>query len=285
MSTAEDFQSRVGELLKLGRPTIGFGLAELNDAIVSSLEDSTQHAKIVLVGPPAIAGKSKIGRFEVTVDEKPEERLAQMLATDQVAGIVRGTLDDLKTTQAYERLTGEKYTSGPALLEDPSKRQFFMTPLSNTRGWTKESRLSDARELARFVSAWNVEPTIAIYAAAREVRKDPQDSDPVTQMLNQTFVDADSIASELRGDGYRAENLNIEFDRGVSAGFNIHVLVNGMVGNQILRAFMVCGGKIVAATRLGLSRVWEDNSRTETDYRFHVRWTAALINMRKHPTA
>jgi hypothetical protein len=45
--------------------------------------------------------------------------------------------------------------------------------------------------------------------------------------------------------------------------------------------FFFCGGKIVMALRLGISRLWEDNSRTEKDYKSHVRGLVAMINKRK----
>ena len=51
-----------------------------------------------------------------------------------------------------------------------------------------------------------------------------------------------------------------------------------MVGNQIFRVVLFCGGKVLSATRLGFSRPYEDNSRTEKDFEFHVKWLVALIN-------
>jgi hypothetical protein len=43
--------------------------------------------------------------------------------------------------------------------------------------------------------------------------------------------------------------------------YNIHVPINAIVGNQIFRTFVFCGGKVITATRIGLRRPYEDNSR------------------------
>jgi len=68
----------------------------------------------------------------------------------------------------------------------------------------------------------------------------------------------------------------------VEDGYNVICPVNGMVANQMFRVLLFCGGKVLAATRLGLSRLYEDNSRTEKDYEFHVKWLVALVNKRKN---
>lgn len=112
MSNNQTFQKRVDDLVKLGRPTIGFGLAESDADILTSLKEGSRYANIVIVGPRNFDSGLLTERFEVVLDEQPERTLARMLAEDDVDGIIRGTIDDLKTTQAYEELTGEKYTSG-----------------------------------------------------------------------------------------------------------------------------------------------------------------------------
>jgi predicted methyltransferase MtxX (methanogen marker protein 4) len=83
--------------------------------------------------------------------------------------------------------------------------------------------------------------------------------------------------------GLTAENCSIDLNVAMDQGFNIHVPVNGMVGNQVFRAFLAGGGRLLAAPRLGV-RVYEDNSRTEKDFLFHVLWTASQIFRRKHQT-
>ena len=62
-----------------------------------------------------------------------------------------GTLDDKRTTNAYVALTGEAETLCPAMLEDPTGRQFFICPVSNSVGQTKEQGLAEAKGTAAYM--------------------------------------------------------------------------------------------------------------------------------------
>jgi predicted methyltransferase MtxX (methanogen marker protein 4) len=278
------FSDKVDQLIRLGSPTIGFGLTKPNSQILESLRRANC-ARIILVGPPDI---KTIEHFEVIVAEAPEERLAAMLVRGDVEGIVRGTIDDLMTREAYKRMTGESPKVTPALLETPKidgkpPKQFFIGPLSNRDGWTLKSRLDEAIGTADFVREWGIEPKIAVYAGIRDKTHERQkhETEGIVSLLNRTYVEADEIVRQLSDAGYSAKNWTIDFDRAIGAGYNIHIPVSGLVGNQLYRMLLVCGGRPLATPLLGLSRHWEDNSRNETDFEFHVRWLTAMINKNK----
>lgn len=274
------FNKKIEQLLKKGRPRIGFGLAEPDKEIIKSLQKSKKYADIILVGLAAI---KNVKGFKVVVDDNPEERLAAMLAKDEVQGIVRGTIDDFKTYEAYQRLTGEKETINPALMQDTSGRQFFMSPGSNPEGWKKEERLSIALAVAEFAKEWGIKLKIAVLAAERHdtYPRRKHIKDGVVGFLNRTYEDAEWLVSQLQAAGHDAKNWSIDFNPAVESGCNLIIPVNGMVGNQTFRGMYICGGKILAAPRLGLSRCYEDNSRTEKDYAYHIKWLAAWINSRR----
>jgi predicted methyltransferase MtxX (methanogen marker protein 4) len=275
------FEAKVREYLKQGRVSkIGFGLLERNNEILSSLRRCKSFADITLVGPP---GAVKGLGFDYVEDDEPEVRLATMLTTQQIDGLVRGTLDDKKTIAAYTSLTNERDTVCPALLEIPSGRQFFLGPVSNSDGWTKEERLAETKATAAFVSEWDIVPRIAVYTAIRTDTYKSTRGGPahIQAVLDQTYDDAEWIVTELRRSGYNARNMTIDFDEAVKADYNLHVPINGMMGNQIYRALVACGGRVLTATRIGLKRPYEDNSRAERDFTPHVRWLAALINRRR----
>lgn len=274
------FNKKVEELVKLGKPKIAFGLKEPDEEILESLKNGKQYADIILVGPEAI---KDVEGLEKIIDNNPEEKLASMLANDEVEGIIRGTIDDFTTFEVYQKLTGENYTFCPGLLEDPLGRQFFLSPASNPEGWPKEERLELAENLAEFIKEWGIEPKIAVFTGRRHEtyprKKDIKEG--VDGILNKTYEDAEWIVGKLKEKGYEAKNWAIDLNPAVEAGCNVLVPVNGMVGNQIFRVLLFCGGKILSATRLGLSRCYEDNSRTEKDFEFHVKWLVALINKKK----
>lgn len=275
------FNQKVEELVKLGKSKIAFGLKEPNEEILKSLKKSKQYANIVLVGPESI---KDIDSFEKIIDNNPEEKIASMLVEGEVEGIIRGTIDDFTTYEAYEKLTGEKYTFCPGLLEDPNGRQFFITAASNPEGWDKEERLKATITIANFVKEWGIKPKIAVLTGRRHEtyprKKDIKEG--VDGILNKTYEDAEYITEKLKEKGYNAKNWAIDLNPAVEDGCNVICPVNGMVGNQMFRVLLFCGGKILSATRLGLSRCYEDNSRTEKDFEFHIKWLVAMINKKKN---
>ncbi len=273
----EIFNQKVNKLVKLGRPTIAFGLKEPDRQILKSLKHSQKYANIILVGPNTIRN---VKGFELVIDNNPEQKLASMLAKDEVDGIIRGTIDDFKTYEAYEKLTEKKYTITPALLEDPFGRQFFLSPASNPEGWEKEERLDIAQKIANLVKDWGIDPKIAVFTGERHetYARKKHIKNGVVGILNKTYEDAEWIVEKLIKNGYKAKNWAIDLNPAVEAGFNILIPANGMVGNQIFRVLLFCGGKILTGTKLGLSHLYEDNSRTEKNFEFHVKWLVALIN-------
>lgn len=275
------FDEKIEELLRLGRPTIVFGLKEPDREILESLQKVKEYAEIKLVGPIQI---KDVQGFDVTVDDQPELRLAKMMANDEAEGAIRGTIDDFLTFEKYEQLTGEKHTVSLGLFEDSLGRQFFLGPASNVEGWSKEERLKIAHCTAEFMESWEIKPRIAVFTGRRHESYERKSKlrDGVDGILNKTYEEAKWIVSELKKKEIKdVKNWAIDLNVAIKEGWNVLIPVNGMIGNQILRMLLVCGGKIVAGTRLGLSRPFAENSRTEKDYLPHVRWLVALINKKK----
>lgn len=272
---------KINELIKRGKPTIAFGLKERNAKIIASLKKSKKYAEIILVCPMAI---KTISGFKVVSVENPEERLAEMLWNKEVDGIIRGTVDDFKTYETYQKLSGEKNTIDPGIMEDATGRQFFISPVSNPEGWDRDEKLRIASEVAGFMKSWGIKPKIAVFAGTRhdtyKRRKEIQEG--IVGVLNKTYADADYVVENLKKAGYDAENWSIDLNPAIEAGCNFFVPVNGMVGNQIGRVVMFSGGKVMACPRCGMSRCYEDNSRTEFDFEPHVRYLTAWINSKKN---
>jgi predicted methyltransferase MtxX (methanogen marker protein 4) len=277
---AKIFDQKIEELVKLGKVKIAFGLKEPNEEILASLERGKQYADIILVGPEAI---KDIEGFEKIIIDNPEEKIAEMLVSGEVEGIIRGTIDDFRTVDAYQKLTGQKRGLNPGIMEDAKGRQFFLTPASNPEAWDKEARLERAEGIGEFMRQWGIEPKIAVFCGRRHEtyprKKDLREG--VEGILNKTYEDADWIVQKLLEKGYDAKNWSIDLNPAVEAGCNLLLVVNGMVGNQIFRAFLVSGGKMIAVPVLGMAHCYEDNSRTERDFESHVKWLAAWINSKK----
>lgn len=267
-------------VMKGRRPRIAFGLQAPNRAVVSSLRRAKQYAEIILVGPSSIA---RINGFKKDITTKPEARLARLLVDGQVQGIVRGTVDDFTTYEAYKALTGISEALQPGLMEDPYGRQFFLATCSNPEAWAKEDKLRIIIEEADLLRSWGVRERIAIMAAVRHEtfgRKKKLKAG-VQSVLNQTYTDAEWVARQLKRRGYKAKNWSIDLNPAVEQGCNIIMPVNGMVGNQLFRVMLICGGKLVSIPRLRVRHFYEDNSRTEKDFESHVKYLVARINLER----
>ncbi len=279
------FQKVIAKKLKLGKPRIGFGLAGPDKEILTSLRKSKKYADIVLVGPKAIA---KVVGFGKVISGNPEQKLAEMLASGEVEGIIRGTIDDFKTFEAYQGLVGKNKTKDMielALLEDAYGRQFFISEGSNPLGWTKKEKIERCKGIIKFIKEeLGVKPKIGVITGVRHetYKRIKSIKTGVVGILNKTYEDAEDVVKYFKNKGIQVKNYAIEFNAAVEDNCNIIVPPNGMVGNQVSRALCLVGrGKILACSRTNLPHLYEDNSRNEKDFEPHVKWLVAWINGRK----
>jgi len=273
------FEQIVEEQLKLGRPKIAFGMLESNPVIEESLRRGEECADLVLVSDQEIPG------FKTVVAEKPEHKIVDMLLSGEVDGIVRGTIDDFTTFYYYCEKTGfDRYKGiNPGLVETPEvetssgkrKYQFFLSLASNPEGWELEEKIYLTEGIAEFMKNLGWEPKIGFFTSVRpgSVGKNPK--------MDGTWRDAEKCVKYFKAKGYNAINYNIETNTAVEDGANLLTPVNGMVGNQMFRMVLLCGGKILIAPHINFPHVYEDCSRTEKDFLWHIKYAAAWANMKK----
>ncbi len=278
--TTKEFTAKVDELVKLSKPRIAFGLLEPDKEILASLQRSQKYADIVLVGPKNI---ESIKDFELVISEEPEKKIADMLFNKEVEGIVRGTIDDLKTLEAYSNLSDQTFGANPGLMETVDGHQFFLAFIGNLEAWNNKEKLAKVLLIAQFMKNWTIKPKIALLTGVRHETYNNTQTDKlaVRKMLNKTYEDAQYLEKELTKSGFDAKNWAIDSNLALKDSYNLIVPPNGMVGNQMFRMILVGGGKILTATRMGFSQPYEDNSRSEKDFDFHIKWLVAMINQKK----
>lgn len=159
-------KSRVEEYAEMGSPTVAVGLSSPDHEVLKSLRRSREHADLRVVAPNSIELPN--GHFQVVYADNPENEITRMLAEDKVDGIVRGTIDSVKTYDAYRKITGESYTVVPSVMEYPSGRQFFVTLISDLKGWSKKSRYENTLSTAKFMKEWDLPSKVAIFPAQGE---------------------------------------------------------------------------------------------------------------------
>jgi len=285
MKKITQFEKIIRERIKLGKPKIGFGLKEPNKEVLKSLVKSKKYAEIILVGPKAI---NSVKGFQKIISEEPEKELAKVLFNEEVEGIIRGTIDDFKTFEAYSALIGKEKAKEMielALMKDFYGRQFFVSQGSNPFGWTKEEKIKDCEGIIRFMKAeLDIKPKIGLITGVRHetYARKKEIKEGVQGILNQTYEDAEFVVDYFTKKGIDVKNYTIEIETALNEGCNIIVPPNGMVGNQIFRTLaFLGGGSLLTGSRANLPHPYEDNSRGETDFETHIRWLVAWINGRK----
>ena len=285
MKKITQFEKIIRERIKLGKPKIGFGLKEPNKEVLKSLVKSKKYAEIILVGPKAI---NSVKGFQKIISEEPEKELAKILFNEEVEGIIRGTIDDFKTFEAYSALIGKEKAKEMielALMKDFYGRQFFVSQGSNPFGWTKEEKIKDCEGIIRFMKAeLDIKPKIGLITGVRHetYARKKEIKEGVQGILNQTYEDAEFVVDYFTKKGIDVKNYTIEIETALNEGCNIIVPPNGMVGNQIFRTLaFLGGGSLLTGSRANLPHPYEDNSRGETDFETHIRWLVAWINGRK----
>ncbi|MBA7490651.1 hypothetical protein ES702_01192 [subsurface metagenome] len=285
MKKQTPFEKFIKERLKLSRPKIGFGLLKPDKQILESLKKSKKYAEIILVGPTAI--KSVKG-FEKIIVKEPEKRLAEMLAKEEVDGIIRGTIDDFKTLETYQSLVGKEKAKNEielALIEDAFERQFYISEGSNPRGWNRKEKMKQVQGVVKFMQEeLGIKPKIGFLTGIRHetYQKRKGSKKWPIKYLNETYEDAEYGVKYFKKRGLKAKNYAIELNAAAEEGCNLIVPPNGMTGNQIFRALcLIGGGKLLTASRANLPHPYEDNSRNEKDFENHVKWLVAWINGQK----
>jgi len=275
------FQKVVKSKLKLGKPKVGFGLARPDKEILNSLRKSKKYADIILVGSKSI---EKVVGFKKIITKNPEKLLPELLVKGEFNGIVRGTIDDFKTFEAYQKLVGKNKTKKMielALLEDAFGRQFFLSEGSNPLGWKLEEKIKNCEGIIKFIKKIGIKPKIGVITGVRHntYKKRKSIKTGVIGILNKTYEDAEDIVKYFRKKKVAIKNYTIELDTAIKDNCNVIIPPNGMVGNQIFRALcLVGGGKTLIVSRANLPHPYEDNSRSEKDFESHVKWLKAWIN-------
>jgi predicted methyltransferase MtxX (methanogen marker protein 4) len=280
IDTFTSFDQKVEALAGLRKPKIAFGLEVLDAEIIQSLTTAKQYADIILVGPPSL---EDVAGFTTVTDDDPASEILELLTQGKIEGFIRGTIDDFKTRDAYAKHTGEVVLSELCLLEDVIGRKFFLGAASNPDGWTTESKLHLTKQFVDFCHDWDIVPRVAVLTGVRHdtYTRKQEITDGIEGILNQTYIDAEWLVKTLSQEGVETKNWAIDSDIALQEGYNIIIAPNGMVGNQMFRMILATGGRILFGTHLQKLYPYEDNSRNEKDFVYHVKWLVALINKRR----
>jgi len=267
-------QNLIQERAKIKRCKIGISIINETDEILESIKKAEDVADVVIYSNHEIPG------FETRVFSSDEE-IGRAMVSDykngEIGQFVRGQVDDFGVVDEFKRqfdIPEEEKRIDLALLEDFYKRQFFLVMTSNPEGQTLEDKIRIIDGATTWMKEeFNYDPKVAVMATCRpgSVGKDP--------VMTKSYEEAEKVVEFLEKKGVEARNIHIELQSALPWA-NVVMASNGTIGNQIFRALVLLGGgkNLITPTIFPGKGVYEDNSRNETDWYFHIVFACALAN-------
>ncbi len=278
MGSLKDIPQMFLEKARKKKRKIGIAIMRPVPETVESLKKAAEFADITVVG-------AKIDGFENVVEpdqDKASESLIRLLREGSVEGIVRGQVKDSYTLdEFYRQFQREPLPSNrkvcPCILKK-GEYSFIASTVSIYQGWTVEDKKYEVDRIVRYMEEdLGVTPKIGILSTLRPTSKHGK-----IKLLDELFEVNKEIAEYMRQRGYDVHEYYFEYETAVWNHSNLIVPAVGLVGNAWLKALMYLGDwKLIACPYLDLGVVYEDGSRNETDFFWHIVHAVALCNKEK----
>ena len=263
------------ERAKIRRRKIGIAILRPIPQTIESLRRGAALADLVVVG-------AKVEGFENIVEPDTEAAsrvLLSLLKDGQVDGIVRGQVKDTFTLDEFFRIFGKEPIPSnrkvcPAVLErDPYS--FIATTGSIYQGMTLKDKIFEVERNIRYLREdLGLEPKIGVMSSLRPTSKAGK-----YKFLDDIAAVNRELAAYLQGKGLDAKEYYFEYETAVWDGCNLIVPSMGLVGNAWMKALLYLGGwKLLACPYLDLGVVYEDGTRNEKDFYWHIVHAVAMAN-------
>jgi len=260
------------------KPKIGITILRPIPETIASLKRAAEYADLTVIG-------AKVEGFKNIMEEdqdKASALLINLLKTGQVDGIVRGQVKDSFTLDEFHRQFGKEPLPsnrkiGPGILEK-GDHSFVVSTCSIYQGMTLADKKNEVERIIKYMKEdLQVEPDIAIMSSLRPTSHVSQ-----YPILDDLAAINQALAAYLKEKGYKVKEYYFEYESAVWQNANLVIPAMGLVGNAWLRALVYLGDwQMIACPYLDLDVAYEDGSRNEKDFFWHIVHCAAMINGRK----
>lgn len=271
----QDLATAFLEKAKIGRKKIAIGILRPIPETVESLRKVSEFVDLVVVG-------AKVDGFENIVEPNDDEAskiIISLLKEKKVDGIVRGQVKDSFTLdEFYRQFEMEPIPSNrkvcPAILQK-GEFCFVSSTASVYQGMNIEDKKFEVERIIRYMKEdLGITPKIGIMSTLRPTSKVGK-----YKILNDMAVVNSELASYLRSKGYDATEYFFEYETAVWNHCNLIVPATGLVGNAWVKALLYLGDwKLLGINYLDLGVVYEDGTRNEKDFYWHVIHAVAMAN-------
>jgi predicted methyltransferase MtxX (methanogen marker protein 4) len=245
---------------------------------LESLKRASKFADLIVVGV-------KVDGFENIIEEDPDKAsqiLIGLLKDKKVDGIVRGQVKDSFTLDEFHRQFGkEPLPSNRKVAISVMQKDdytFVISTGSVYQGLTLEDKIYEVEKMIRYMKEnLEIEPKIAVMGILRPTSKRGK-----YKILDEITEQCTKFYEYLVDKGYDAKEYYMEYETAVWEGRNFIVPSTGLIGNSWLKALLYLGGwNLLACAYLDLGVVYEDGTRNEKDFFWHIVHAVAMANSKK----
>lgn len=246
---------------------------------LKSLKRASKYADITVVG-------AKVKGFENIVEDDQDQasvKLIGLLKNGQVDGIVRGQVKDSFTLDEFHRQYNKPVLPSnrkvaPSVMEK-DEYSFVTSTISIYQGMMIDDKIFEVDRIIRYMrEEIHLEPKIGIMSTLRPTSKVGK-----FPMLDQFAEINRQLAKYLRDRGLNVTEYYFEYETAVWNGANLIVPSMGLVGNAWLKALVYLGGwNLICCPYLDLGVVYEDGTRNEKDFFWHIVSAVAMANSQKN---
>lgn len=266
------------ERAKKQKRKIGIAIMRPMPETIESLKRASTYADLVVVG-------AKINSFENMVEEDQDTasiKLIGLLKERKVDGIVRGQVKDSFTLDEFHRQFGKEPLPSnrkvcPGVLQKDDYC-FVVSTCSIYQGHNLEDKKYEVDRVIRYMEEdLGITPKIGIMSSLRPTSK--VGKYPLLDDIARINME---LAEDLRGHGYDTTEYYFEYETAIWDHANLIVPSMGLVGNAWLKALLYLGGwNLLACPYLDLGVVYEDGTRNEKDFFWHIVHAVAMANSGK----
>ena len=242
---------------------------------ITSFKKASEYADLTVVG-------AKVDGFENIIEEDTEKTsqiLIKLLKDQKVDGIVRGQVQDSYTLDEFHRqFNKEPLPSNrkvaPGVMEKDSYC-FIASTSSVYQALNLEDKIYEAERIIKYMQEdLNIEPKIAVMGILRPTSKRGK-----YQILDDITDRCTKLYEHLASKGFDAKEYFMEYETAVWEHRNLIIPSTGIVGNSWLKSLLYLGGwNLIASPYLDLGVVYEDGTRNEKDFFWHIVHAVAMCN-------
>lgn len=260
------------------RRKIGIAILRPIPETIDSLKRASKFADLIVVG-------AKVDGFENIVeedDEKASEILINLLKDKKVDGIVRGQVKDSYTLDVFFRVFDKEPIPSNRKLAlavvQKNDYEFVCAHGSVYHGMNLEDKIYEVEEVVKYMKdVLGIEPKIGVMGILR-----PSSKKGKYELLDNISALSEKFYQYLVDKGYDVKEYYMEYETAVWDRCNLIVPSTGFVGNSWFKALMYLGDwNLLACAYLGMGVVYEDGSRNEKDFYWHIVHAVAMANNEK----